>query len=217
MTHEEVRETLARLIEERREDFAGLSRLLGRNAAYVQQYIRRGTPRKLAEEDRRKLADYFGIPEHQLGGRAGAPGAESDDLITIPRYSISASAGAGAFAADEQGAAEVGFSRNFLGRISGSRPQDLSIIRIEGDSMAPTLNDGDDIMVDRSAAQRRLQDGIYVLRRDDTLLVKRVTVNPVTAKLTIASDNAAYATWQDCDPAEVNIIGRVIWAGRRLR
>ena len=58
----EARAALQRLIEERGEDYAGLSRLLGRNAAYIQQYIKRGNPRKLAEDDRRLLARYFAVP-----------------------------------------------------------------------------------------------------------------------------------------------------------
>ena len=50
---------LERLCAERGEDFAGLSRMLGRNAAYIQQFVRRGVPRRLGEEERRKLAAYF--------------------------------------------------------------------------------------------------------------------------------------------------------------
>ena len=49
---EDPRALLERLIRERREDYAGLSRLIGRNPAYVQQYIKRGTPRRLSEGDR---------------------------------------------------------------------------------------------------------------------------------------------------------------------
>ncbi len=41
---------LERLCAERGEDFAGLSRMLGRNSAYIQQYVRRGVPRRLGEE-----------------------------------------------------------------------------------------------------------------------------------------------------------------------
>ena len=53
------RKALERLCAERGEDFAGLSRFLGKNPAYIQQYIRRGTPRRLKEEERRKLARFF--------------------------------------------------------------------------------------------------------------------------------------------------------------
>ena len=67
-----TRAALQRLIEERGEDYAGLSRLLGRNPAYIQQYIKRGSPRRLAEDDRRLLARYFGVDEAALGGPARA-------------------------------------------------------------------------------------------------------------------------------------------------
>jgi phage repressor protein C with HTH and peptisase S24 domain len=83
--------------------------------------------------------------------------------------------------------------------------------------MHPTLSDGDDIMVDLSATGRKLQDGIYVLRRDDALLVKRIALHPARSTLTIASDNPAYASWTDCAAHEVEIIGRVVWAGRRIK
>ena len=49
----DARAALERLIEERGEDYAALSRLIGRNAAYIQQFIKRGTPKRLSEEDRR--------------------------------------------------------------------------------------------------------------------------------------------------------------------
>ena len=101
-------------------------------------------------------------------------------------------------------------------QLCNAGPADLSIIRVRGDSMFPTLADGDDIMVDRSVAGARLQDGIYVLRRDDTLTVKRIAVHPGSKGLTISSDNSAYPSWPDCDPQEVDVIGRVVWAGRKI-
>ena len=62
------RHVLERLCVERGEDFAGLSRMLGRNAAYIQQFVRRGVPKRLKEEERRKLARYFAVSEAVLGG-----------------------------------------------------------------------------------------------------------------------------------------------------
>lgn len=206
---------LARLITERREDFAGLSRMLGRNAAYIQQYIKRGVPKRLSEEDRRKLAQYFDVDESLLGGPA-TPRPSAGELIAIPRFDIRASAGPGAFTDGEIPIAHLGFDERFLKQLSNARPSDLSIIRVRGDSMFPTLADGDDIMVDRSAAGARVQDGIYVLRRDDTLSVKRLALHPDAKRITISSDNPAYPTWPDCDPADVEIVGRVVWAGRKI-
>jgi phage repressor protein C with HTH and peptisase S24 domain len=215
MDHAHARAALERLITERREDYAGLSRLIGRNPAYIQQYIKRGVPRRLAEEDRRKLARYFDVDESVLGGPARAP-EPSKDLIAIPRFDIRASAGFGAFTDGETPVAHLGFDERFLKQLSNARPSDLSIIRVRGDSMFPTLADGDDIMVDRSRAGMQVQDGIYVLRRDETLTVKRIAVHPGSRKLTISSDNNAYPSWPDCDPEHVDVIGRVVWAGRRI-
>ncbi len=59
----DARANLDRLIRERGENYGAVSRLLGRNAAYIQQFVKRGTPRKLDEEDRRLLARYFEVDE----------------------------------------------------------------------------------------------------------------------------------------------------------
>ncbi len=80
METQDARAELARLIEERREDYAGLSRMLGRNAAYIQQFIKRGVPRRLAEEDRRKLARYFGVDEAVGCVMHGCPTGALSDL-----------------------------------------------------------------------------------------------------------------------------------------
>ncbi len=63
------RRLIERLCEERGEDFAGLSRMLGRNPAYIQQFVRRGVPKRLGETERRKLARYFAIPNPCSAGR----------------------------------------------------------------------------------------------------------------------------------------------------
>ena len=82
--------------------------------------------------------------------------------------------------------------------------------------MAPTLNAGDDILVDLCDCGERLRDGIYVLRVDDALLVKRLAINPLGRRVTVQSDNASYPDWPDCELAEINCIGRVIWSGRKI-
>ena len=225
MDSNEQREALARLIRDRREGFAGLSRMIGRNPAYIQQFIKRGTPRKLEEADRRTLAAYFGVADSDLGGpsgpSAGVPssGAERRDpraLISIPVLDVGASAGPGAHNEHEGASAHIGFEEKWLRRLSGGKPADLSLIRVQGDSMSPTLSDGDDILVDAGDATARLRDGIYVLRRDDALLVKRISPNPASRRISIRSDNASYPSWPDCRPGDIDIIGRVVWVGRKL-
>ena len=209
------RKALERLCAERGEDFAGLSRFLGKNPAYIQQYIRRGTPRRLKEDERRKLARYFGVSESLLGGPAQQePNAGA--LVPVKKVLVRASAGPGALPGAELEQPYFAFDDRWLKALTSSKTDDLSIIRVEGDSMAPTLNDGDDILVDRAGCAEALRDGIYVLRLDDSLLVKRLAIHPLGKRVTVQSDNPAYPDWPDCELGDIHCIGRVIWAGRKI-
>jgi phage repressor protein C with HTH and peptisase S24 domain len=206
---------LERLCAERGEDFAGLSRMLGRNPAYIQQFVRRGVPKRLKEEERRKLARYFSIPETILGGPPDE-GAAANGLVTVKRHPVTVSAGPGALVTEELGKPYFAFDERWLKTLTASPAANLSIVRVEGDSMAPTLNAGDEILVDLGDCLERLRDGIYVLRIDDAVVVKRLALHPVARRLTIQSDNPAYPDWPDCELAEINCIGRVVWSGRRI-
>lgn len=223
-----ARTALAQLIAERGENYGALSRLIGRNAAYIQQYIKRGTPRRLDERDRRVLARYFGVDEAVLG----APVAErkpypvlaglrkhpeNNAMALVPRLTLEASAGHGLVPGPECPSGAIGFDAHWL-RSLGLMPENLSIIDVNGESMAPTLNNGDNIMVDCSDSVDRLRDGIYVLRLDEALMVKRIALSPSRdcPCLTISSDNPHYPTWRDVDPALVDIVGRVVWSCRTL-
>jgi phage repressor protein C with HTH and peptisase S24 domain len=205
---------LERLCAERGEDFAGLSRMLGRNPAYIQQFVRRGVPKRLREEERRKLARYFSISESLLGG----PIDESPvgGLVSVKRSPIRASAGPGAIPYDQAGKPYFAFEEGWLKSLTSSPAGRLSIIRVEGDSMAPTLNAGDDILVDLADCGDRLRDGIYVLRADEALVVKRLAFHPAGQRVTVQSDNPTYPDWPDCDIDDLHCIGRVIWAGRKI-
>jgi phage repressor protein C with HTH and peptisase S24 domain len=209
------RRVLERLCAERGEDFAGLSRMLGRNPAYIQQFVRRGVPKRLKEEERRKLARYLAVSETLLGGPPDQDG-DQPGLVSIKRHPVSVSAGPGAVVSEELGKPYFAFDERWLKALTTSAPAKLSIVRVEGDSMAPTLNAGDDILVDLGDAADRLRDGIYVLRIDDSVVVKRLALNPMGRRVTVQSDNPAYSDWPDCGLDEINCIGRVIWSGRRI-
>ncbi|HEY0131052.1 MAG TPA: S24 family peptidase, partial [Allosphingosinicella sp.] len=144
MAEADPRAALQRLIEERREDYAGLSRLIGRNAAYIQQYVKRGTPKRLAEEDRRLLARYFGVAETMLGAPE-APATRGDAPVVVPQFDLGASAGPGTLPEDERARSHLSFDAKWLRRLAGD-PKQLSMIKVEGDSMLPTLSDGDEIL-----------------------------------------------------------------------
>ena len=210
------RQVLERLCAERGENFASLSRLIGRNEAYIQQYLRKGTPRQLKEQERRTLARYFQIPESMLGGMPEDERAALGELVPVTRSPVRASAGPGAIPGDESTRPYLAFDPRWLKGLTVSPAAKLSVIRVEGDSMAPTLCAGDDILVDRGDAAERLRDGIYVLRVDGTLLVKRLLLHPIGRRVTVQSDNPAYADLPDCALDEIDCVGRVIWTGRKV-
>ena len=212
MVNDDPRVALERLIIENGDDYAGLSKLIGRNAAYIQQFIKRGSPKRLPEKERGILARYFGVDERMLGGLASSTAKLG--LRTIPKLDVGASAGPGAMNDAEALAGKIGFDEKWLRKL-GVDPAHLSLIRVDGDSMAPTLANGDDIMVDSSAATSALRDGVHVIRMDDVLMVKRLAKGPA-GRLSVLSDNPAYPDWPDVDGTAVAVIGRVVWAGRRL-
>ncbi|NWK95029.1 peptidase S24 [Sphingobium lactosutens] len=219
----DVRQTLERLAAEHGENYADLSRLIGRNTAYIQQFIKRGTPRKLDEDDRRVLARYFGVPEAMLGGALAeaAPSPQprlrtTPAVVAVPRLALGASAGGGTLDEDERASGVMAFDARWL-RHLGVQPQRVSIIRVDGESMAPTLSDGDDVMVDHDDDAERLRDGVYVLRLDGVLMVKRIAMGPRRGRFSVVSDNPHYPDWADIDPALVNIVGRIVWAGRSVK
>ena len=148
----------------------------------------------------------------------GSPRAKrSGGLIEIPLLDVRASAGHGAMTELEARHARFGFDEKWLKQLSASRPASLSVIRVEGDSMEPTLSDGDEVMVDLSDTGQRLRDGIYVIRSDDALVVKRVALGPQGRQISVVSDNQAYPSWHDVDRRSIHIIGRVLWFGRKVQ
>lgn len=222
MESSDPRARLMALVATQGVSLAGLSALLGRNASYLQQFVRKGSPRKLEENDRRTLARFFGIDEAELGGGGDAAPAghaggyagqrrPTSDWVDVPRLGLGASAGPGALGESEIAVGQLRFASSWLKR-HGLAPAMLSAIEVEGDSMEPALRDGDEILVDRTP--RPLRAGIHVARVDDVLLVKRL--EPVGAgRLRLISDNPAYAAVER-DLNEVEVIGRVVWKGGRL-
>jgi|KBSSwiStaDraftv2_1062776.scaffolds.fasta_scaffold489436_2 hypothetical protein len=222
-----ARTRLVELAAARGVSLSALSGLIGRNASYLQQFVRKGSPRKLEEIDRGTLARFFGVDETDLGApeptvhvpaamaRGGAslvsaPRAQAE-WADIPRLALGASAGPGALADDEVPVGRLRFSSRWL-KSQGLEPAMLSVIEVEGDSMEPTLRDSDEILVDRTT--RPLRAGIHVIRVDDVLLVKRLEAGSA-GMVRVISDNPAYPRMER-PLAEVDVVGRVVWKGGKI-
>ncbi|HEY0623062.1 S24 family peptidase [Sphingomonas sp.] len=201
----EQREALERAAAARGESLAALSRLIGRNAAYLQQFVTRGSPRRLAEADRRKLARYLGLSDAALGGPA------VDGLVPVARVDAGAAAGRGRLVETER-RSELLLDPALLRRL-GVRPDMASTIRVEGASMEPNLCDGDEILVDGARRMLGVRPAIYVFRREGLVAVKRLRA--MGAEVEVVSDNPAFG--REVVPARaIDVVGRVVWLHRAL-
>lgn len=158
----------------------------------------------------------------------------NDDFVMVNDLSgVEAAAGGGAYVTEEEAVGRMAFRREWIAR-EGLKAQALRIIRARGDSMEPTIQDGAPILVEAFAYQdstgsvRYLhsgtgprevvkRDGVYVVRLDDKLLVKRLQLD-MLGGLLVKSDNSTYDTLHV--PADrlddIAVVGRVVWTGRKL-
>lgn len=202
----EQRTVLEALIAERGDSREALSvRLLKRNPIYLHQYFRTGSPRLLPERERGLLATYFGVPESALGG------PESPSLAPVSRLDIDVSAGPGALS--DSTARDTMLLDPTLLRQLGIRAADAAIVHVLGDSMEPTLADGDQVLVDTSRCTVPARGGIFVLRIDNALNVKRLRLGK--GGIQVLSDNPGYEPYA-LPLGALDILGQVVWLSRTL-
>lgn len=138
-----------------------------------------------------------------------------EEFELIPFYDVEASAGAGSLVEQEQIAGEMAFRRDWLHR-RGLQANQCALITARGDSMEPTIFDGDLLLVDTRANQIK-DDAIYIIQTDHVLIVKRVQQG-LDGTLIIISDNDKYQK-QTISPSagdKLNVAGRVRWFGHEL-
>lgn len=120
------------------------------------------------------------------------------DNSSIPLYDTPASAGHGSFFDSENIIQHVPFDTAWLKR-EGLTSKDLVCLPIKGDSMTPSLIDGDIVLINRA---RKHGDGVFVLRIGDALRIKRVQWL-ANGSLRISSDNPLYQP-EILNPAELD-------------
>lgn len=98
----------------------------------------------------------------------------------------------------------------------GTDPANACLLAFSGDSMEPTIRDGDLLLIDRSVDQV-IDHGIYVLLVGGRMLVKRVQLRH-DGSLVLRNDNSAYEveTVSADEASRLVIEGRVRWFGRTV-
>ncbi len=138
-----------------------------------------------------------------------------DDFALVPVYDVQASAGHGSHVESELRTGHLAFRRDWL-RDKGLKIKDLAIITAKGDSMEPTISDGDIMLVDTSI-DKIIDDTIYIVQTDHHLIVKRIQ-QALDGSLIIISDNQRYERQKiSSEQAKnVKIAGRVKWYGHEI-
>ncbi|MDG4475402.1 XRE family transcriptional regulator [Thiovibrio frasassiensis] len=138
------------------------------------------------------------------------------EYVHIPRYEVSASADGGAIVHSEQVVDYLSFRADWVRSTLGVSVRDLALISVIGDSMEPSLSEGDVVLLDMTTTSV-LDGSIYALQLNGGLLVKRIQ-RMLDGSLVVKSDNARYdtETVSEDKADRLKIIGRVVWVGRRL-
>jgi phage repressor protein C with HTH and peptisase S24 domain len=139
--------------------------------------------------------------------------AREPEYTYLPRAVARIADGRRQMIRSEQVVDALAFKTDWLRKRLAATPLNLILLEVNGDSMAPTLRDGDLILVDLGEPRFK-QDGLYVLRHDGELIVKRVQ-RGARGELIIRSDNPAYPPTA-VSRGRIGVIGRVIWIASRV-
>lgn len=154
--------------------------------------------------DGKKIEDSIGRP------------IDIDEFVFIPRYNVTAAAGHGSAIHNEQIMHHLAFRKYWIDNVLNACTKDLVVIGVTGDSMEGEIDNGDIILI--NTQDTHLNNGIYVIRINGELIVKRIQKLP-GGIITVISSNEAYESFKvdtNNPPSDFECIGRVVWHGRNV-
>lgn len=219
------------LLDQRRAELGWSQAEVGRRAfgqadGSALQNIRRGSSPSFDKLQR--LCEVLGLELNLSGIRRKEGNAQGDlpDFTKIPVHQASLAAGSGATNEVDIVIDHLAFRSSWLKQI-GLAPENAVLARAWGDSMLPTIQCGDMLLIDRSkrsvpvkrrGANDKRPSTIYALLSDGRARVKRIE-RPEDQMLILASDNPSFGpeimTAHQIDDLE--IIGKVMWWGHTNR
>lgn len=223
-TPDEIRKKIDSLIKSKGLNYAQVSKMLGRGVAFMQQYITNGSPLRLKETDRKNLSQILEVNEQELTDLSldlPFPGklnileglfAKNNSTGTVQIDIISATACCGSgneILAEDITGHWIIPQADFHTLPFSAAPNNIKMLRVSGDSMEPTLKDGDWILADMSRKSPD-SDGIYLLQLSTGLAVKRLQGSITPDTIIIKSDNPVYNP-ENANLKDVIILGRVIY------
>lgn len=140
--------------------------------------------------------------------------SDTDGAITIRSVDLSYAMGDGTNLEDYYEIEGVKFDPNFIRAVTRAPADCLFVARGDGDSMFPTLINDDQVLIDTTQRKLNQQDRIWACSLHGAGMIKRLRVIG-DGKVEVRSDNPAIGN-REVDMAELFIVGRVIWVGRRV-
>ena len=140
-----------------------------------------------------------------------------NEFVAIQYVAVRPSMGGGTMIeAEDNSGRDFHFRRAWIRDRLKAAPSMLRVMAVQGDSMLPTLNDSDTILVDMNQ-RNPSPPGVFVLHDGMGLVAKRLEHVPMSdpPRVRIISDNQRYTPYE-CTADEINIIGRVRWYGREM-
>lgn len=141
----------------------------------------------------------------------------SETLRPVRYFHARPEAGAGYVVDQWEGYEVVAFSDHFLRSVIGAWNKDIFMVRVNGDSMSPSIENGDTVFVDPTP--ETLREDVYLMSMQEMFIVKRLLIRSPDS-FTISSDNTAFRSfdvpasqvaWAGADClADLRIIGRVL-------
>ncbi|MBC8284964.1 MAG: helix-turn-helix domain-containing protein [Nitrospinae bacterium] len=138
---------------------------------------------------------------------------DQDGYVFLPKYDIQVSAGQGSLIHSEQVVSHLAFRETWIRQELGLDPNHIVLIQAIGDSMNPTFNSGALLLVNTTVNQIK-NDSIYVINRDDELIVKRIQ-DLWNGQIKIKSDNPKYEPLIIQKTDAIKIVGEVVWIGQK--
>lgn len=211
-TIEEVKKHVGELVVNKGLSFNSLSINFGKNPSYLQKFVKQDSPRRLDEDFRKKLARVLEVDEQELTDLRldtihTSPLAKLPDAVNIDMLDVSACCGGGQDVVSEPVIGTWQMPLVDFNAMSLTSPDNIKIIKAVGDSMTPTVQDGDYVFVDISN-QFVTSDGVYVLSLSTGLSIKRVQ-NALNGDVIVRSDNPAYEPLT-ANLSDIKVLGRVV-------
>ncbi|WKE64366.1 LexA family transcriptional regulator [Gallaecimonas kandeliae] len=195
---------------------------IGVSEGTVRNMLKGGSPKletlvAIAREGGISLDELILGTKGNAAGTAAAVAVREfdEEYVLVPGYHVSVSAGHGAINGDEPVKRHLAFRRKWLSfkKLGGAN---LAVVFAKGDSMEPTINDNDSLLVNLDST-KPLDGKIFVVRLGDELYAKRIQIRWDGA-IELISDNKEYRpqTVPAAELEQLHIVGQVAWIGKDI-